>query len=120
MPELEASRGPNLSAVSEHKFRRPAADVDHKERSVEDRQCLQDAEMDEPRLFYAGNDLDVDAGFFVRAPDELVAVLGFSHRARRHRPHRCAGDGGDLAHAIERGDASGHRVGAELLHVSRS
>ena len=120
VPELQTSGGTNLASESEHKFGRPASDVDHEDRSVVDRQRLQDAEMDEPRLFDAGNDLDVDTGFVVSASDELVAVLGFSHRARGHRPHRCAGDGGDLAHAIERGYASIHCVGAQLLHVART
>ena len=120
VPELQTSRGANLPrSPSTSSVDPPPMSTTRIGVSKTGNACRTPRWM-RPRLFDARNDLDVDTGFVVERAHEVVAVLGFSHRARGHRPHRCAGDGGDLAHAIKCGDASSHRVGAELLHVSRT
>ena len=115
--ELETAADLHFSAVPDQQLGAAAADVAQDQRRVVERQRLQDPEVDETGLLMAGDDLDVDARLVVRPPDEVVAVLGFANRRRRHRL-----DGGavgvDHAPATrQRGDAPVDRPRGEVLEV---
>ena len=59
--ELEAARGERLAPLADEHLGRAAADVDEQHALVEHRHRLQHAEVDQPRLLGAGDDLDLDA-----------------------------------------------------------
>jgi hypothetical protein len=83
---------------------------------VVDRHRLQHAEVDQPGLLEAGDDLDVDAD--LPGPlDERAPVLGLAHGGCGDGPHLRAVDGGDLAEPVQGLDAALHGRRREPLHV---
>ena len=64
--DLQAARRDRLAALADEQLGRPAADVDEQQPAVEHRDRLEHAEVDQPGLLDAGDDLDVDAGLATR------------------------------------------------------
>ena len=60
--ELEAAGGERLALLADQQLGRAAADVDEQQPAVEHRHGLQHAEVDQPGLLDARDDLDLDAG----------------------------------------------------------
>ena len=77
-----------VAAVGGDDLRAAAADIDDEDAFVALRPDAFDAEVDQARLFAAGDDFDGRAGGFGRARQELVLVAGVAD-----------GAGGDGAHA---------------------
>jgi hypothetical protein len=109
----------HLRGLPDDELGASATDVDGEVLAVEHGHRLQDAEVDEPCFFDAGDDLDLDARFVPRAPQEVLAVRCLAYGAG------CDGDDarvvavGDLAEAPERLDAAIDRGGIHLGHVAR-
>jgi hypothetical protein len=116
--QLEAAGSQDLAPGAHDQLGRAAADVAHEHLPVEHRHGLEHAEVDEPRLLEAGDDLDVDA-LGPGPVDEGRPVGRLPHGRGGHRPHGRPVDGGDLFEPDQRLDAPVHGRGGEPLHVAR-
>ena len=116
--ELEAAGGQRLAPLAEQQLGRAAADVDEEHPLVEHRHRLQHAEVDQPGLLGAGDDLDVDARLVACPVEEDVGVGRLAHGAGGDGAQRGAVAVGDAAHPAQAGDAAVDGFGRHLLHVA--
>ena len=115
--QLEAPGGEDLASLTDQDLGRAAADVAQEQAAVEDRYRLKDAQVDQPGLLDARDDLDLDSGLS-RRRHELGVVRGLAHCAGGHGPNGSTVDVGDLLHAAQRLHAAGDGVGLQALHVA--
>ena len=73
--------------VADHELDAAAADVDAERRRRVDHDARAHRREDEASLLEAADDLDLDAGLVLDPVDELAAVRGGAHRARRLGEH---------------------------------
>ncbi len=77
-----------FEGVADDELRAPSADVDDQAPRGGACNSMRDAEVDQARLFLAGDDLDVMAESLARVVEDFVRVAGF--------PERVGADGPDL------------------------
>ena len=86
---LEAPGEQHLAALADEELGAAAADVDEHELAVVHLQRLEHAQVDQPGLLGAGNDLHFDAGLGPTAIDELLLVGCLAHRRGRYGTNAC-------------------------------
>ncbi len=109
--DLEAARHHRPRRGAERDFNAAAANIDHHRPSPPDVRAVGGRQVDEPRLFGRGNDVDADADLTLNAPEELAAVFRLAGRAGGRRKNlidlmRI----GEPAVARERIECGGHRL----------
>ena len=82
-----------------------------------DRHRTHGAQVDQPGLLNARDDLHRDAGLVVDPAQEPTLILGLPHRAGGHRHHVGVVGVGDVAELHQRGDGPLDGVGHQQLHV---
>ena len=81
--ELEAAPELDVGAGAARDLDAAAADVDDDGDVARDADAVDRRQMDQPRLFGAGDDARADAGLLRDRLEELAAVLGLARRAGR-------------------------------------
>ena len=93
--------------VADHELDAPAADVDAERGRGVDHDARPHRREDQAGLLEPADDLDLDARFLLDPVDELAAVRGRAHRARRLGEHLgCAERVGELLHAAYGADGA--------------
>ena len=82
--DLEAARELDIGLAAERDLDAAAADVDD-HRGLRRVDAVDGGQVNQPRLFGAGDDAGADAGAALDGAKKRAAVLGFARRARRDR-----------------------------------
>jgi hypothetical protein len=85
---------------------------------IVDADRVENAEVDESRLFGAGHNLEIDASLLAGTSDEVAAVRCLANGARRHGAQRRPVRVRDLVHAHETVHTALHRIAGDFFHVA--
>ncbi len=85
--DVERLHHPWLIALADDELGRAPADIDHQAFALHHRDRMRRTDIDQPRLFPPGNDLDRKPQRRLRALQKLRRILGHAHRVGGHGPH---------------------------------
>jgi hypothetical protein len=112
--EREAFRQQDPGAVRNDELGGAAADVDEKQRVLARGKLAPQREIDQPRLFLAGDDLDAHARALLHGFDELLGVGRLADGAGGDRPDDLgAGAAGELDEVLDGRSPRLDRLGRE-------
>ncbi len=115
-PQLEAPDQLDLTTAADEELGASPADVAQQHPFLEDRQGLQDTEVDETRLLVSRDHFDVDRRVAPSPGDELRPVLRLPHGRGGDRDGRRAIGVDHRAAATQSGDSPVHGVGRHPAH----
>ena len=100
--KFQTSGNESLSLLTYEDLGTAATNINHYKTLVVYRHRLENSNVDEPRLFHAGNDVDNNPCFIERPFDENGSILSFPNRARRYGHDIGVVNGSDLDQTSKR------------------